>query len=294
MVDPIDNQLKHALGDRPNSEFVIDPRGKIVRKRSWSDPRAARKDLEELVGKVDRITRPEDLKLKVIAPPRVAARGVVPWVKVGRMRPLKFEPEMKKGGKPFYVKLRPETDSGVLSGRAGKLYLGFHLDPIYHGHWNNLVAPLRYQLELPEGVKMKPTSGAGPKVAVPSDIDPREFLIEVERWPADKAIQVTVFYSVCIDKGCLAIKQQYTLHRRSDRDGGAARRGGFGRRNIAEMMVRRLMSYDKNGDGKLSKKEAPARMQRMFNRMDANNDGTLDKNEIEQIAEHMRRRRRRE
>ena len=27
----IDNDLKHALGDRPNSEFVIDPDGKIAK-----------------------------------------------------------------------------------------------------------------------------------------------------------------------------------------------------------------------------------------------------------------------
>ena len=26
----MDNRLKHALGDRPNSEFVIDPAGKVV------------------------------------------------------------------------------------------------------------------------------------------------------------------------------------------------------------------------------------------------------------------------
>ena len=27
LVDAMDNRLKHALGDRPNSEFIIDPEG---------------------------------------------------------------------------------------------------------------------------------------------------------------------------------------------------------------------------------------------------------------------------
>lgn len=33
LCDTMDNDLKHALGDRPNSEFVIDPEGRVVRKR---------------------------------------------------------------------------------------------------------------------------------------------------------------------------------------------------------------------------------------------------------------------
>ena len=43
LVDAMDNRLKHAMGDRPNSEFVIDPKGKIVRKRAWSHPEASSK-----------------------------------------------------------------------------------------------------------------------------------------------------------------------------------------------------------------------------------------------------------
>ena len=32
--DSMSNDLKHALGDSPNSEFVVDPAGKIVRLRA--------------------------------------------------------------------------------------------------------------------------------------------------------------------------------------------------------------------------------------------------------------------
>ena len=68
IVDAMDNRLKHALGDRPNSEFIIDPKGKIVRKRAWSFPAQVRKDLEDLVGKVDRITKEEEVKLTLELP----------------------------------------------------------------------------------------------------------------------------------------------------------------------------------------------------------------------------------
>lgn len=64
VVDAMDNRLKHALGDRPNSQFLVDPDGVIVRKRAWANPAQVRKDLEELVGPVEHITREEDLHLE--------------------------------------------------------------------------------------------------------------------------------------------------------------------------------------------------------------------------------------
>ena len=36
--DTMSNDLKHALGDSPNSEFVVDPAGKIVRIVLGADP----------------------------------------------------------------------------------------------------------------------------------------------------------------------------------------------------------------------------------------------------------------
>ena len=48
IADSMSNDIKHALGNRENSEFVIDPDGKIVRMRSWSNPEQLRKDLTEL------------------------------------------------------------------------------------------------------------------------------------------------------------------------------------------------------------------------------------------------------
>src|SRR5262245_39211563 len=89
LVDAIDNCLKHALGDRNNSEFIVDPKGIIVRKRSWSSPEAVRKDLEALVGKVEKITLASDLNIKKEPPPREAApRGVVTRLSRTGMTPV--------------------------------------------------------------------------------------------------------------------------------------------------------------------------------------------------------------
>ena len=57
LCDSIGNDVMHALGNAPTSEFVIDPDGKIVRKRAWGNARELRKDLEKLAGPVEKPTR---------------------------------------------------------------------------------------------------------------------------------------------------------------------------------------------------------------------------------------------
>ncbi len=285
IVDPMDNRFKHAMGDRPNSEFVIDPKGKIARKRAWSDPVELRKDLEELVGKVNKVTDPDDLDLKVLDPlAEVAAKGVVKRVRRAGMFAVVSRPQIEKDGQPFYAKLRPEAEMSVFDEGQGKLYLGFHLDPFYQAHWNNLTKPLRFQLEVPAGVKMSMTSAEAPAVKAPTDIDPREFLLDVQAWPADKAIKLTVIYSACTEKDCHVVKQSYILHRQRDKDGGSAPTAGL-RGVTPEEMVKRLMARDKNGDGKLSKDELNSLFQARFKEFDLNNDGVLDKDEIEKMAD---------
>ena len=45
-----------------------------------------------------------------------------------------------------------------------------------------------------------------------------------------------------------------------------------------------LMSFDKNGDGKLTRAEVPERMQGLFDRADADKDGALSADELKQSA----------
>jgi hypothetical protein len=285
LVDAIDNRLKHALGDRPNSEYIIDPKGKIVRKRAWSDPGQVRKDLEALVGPVEHVTKEADIKLKLQLPPKSpAVRGVVPRVARTGMQPITMEPEIDPKGPPFYAKLRAEADGDLLKTGKGKLYLGFHLDPFHEAHWNNLNPPLHYKLELPDGVKFDKASGEAAKVKEVSDADPREFLLDVEDWPEDKAIRLTVAYSACVgEKSCYAVKQSYVLRPTRDKDGGAAKGEGAGYWD-PEGYARQMLSRSKRGD-KLSKEEAPGLVRPHFEEFDTNKDGFLDLEELKAVAD---------
>jgi len=285
--DAMDNRLKHALGDRNNSEFIVDPEGKIVRKRTWSDPEQVRKDLEVLVGKVDKITKPEDLILKVEkAPADVAPRGVVQKIPRTGMSAVVAEPRIEKGS-VFYAKLRAEAEAAVIDEGKGKLYLGFHLDPFLGAHWNNSKKPLRFELEAPEGVKLSVKSGESPKPKVEKDIDPREFLLDVEAWPEGKTVRLTVTYVACAEDACHEVSQVYELRRQRDRDGGRATSGGGLRGRTPEEIVKQLMESDKSKDGKLSKEELPSNLQARFAEFDLNKDGVLDKDEIQKMAEKL-------
>ncbi len=292
LVDAIDNRLKHALGDRNNSEFIVDPDGKIVRKRTWSDPEAVRRDLEELVGKVDKVTKREDLVLTVEkAPADPAPKGVHPKIARVGMTAILARPHIEPAGAPFYAKLRAEAESSTIDEGKGKLYLGFHLDPFLHAHWNNLRKPLRFELDLPEEVMLSTRVGEAPESKVGTDIDPREFQLDVAAWPANKAIRLTVTYAACTDQTCHEVRQVYELRRERDRDGGRAVSAGFGSRTPAERL-KRLLEGDKNQDGKLSKDELPPEWQSRFTECDVNKDGILDREEIQKMAERPAERRR--
>ena len=221
LCDTMSNDLKHALGNAPNSEFIIDPEGRVVRRRAWSNPEALRKDLEELVGPVENPTRAADVKLGKVQAPKAAPTGIVPRLKVpSRMKPLKIEPH--KSAVPYYAKLRVEADEPFLKTGKGKLYLGFHMDPLYHVHWNNLAAPLRYELTAPDGLTVSPAKGEAPKVEEPSDSDPREFLIDIDRGEASGPLELTVTYFACNEKEgwCRPVTQRYTIALEHDPDGG--------------------------------------------------------------------------
>jgi hypothetical protein len=54
-------------------------------------------------------------------------------------------------------------------------------------------------------------------------------------------------------------------------------------------LVRRIMAFDRNGDGKVTKDELPERLHHLIELGDANGDGALDRDELTQLAEKMRR-----
>ncbi|MCB9383632.1 MAG: hypothetical protein H6509_03385 [Bryobacterales bacterium] len=290
LCDNMDDSLRKALGEAPNSEFVIDPEGKILAMRVWSEPDDLRRDLEEHVGPVEKPTEVSELEMKTAPPPELAPTGVVPLLKrqQNRYRALLVEPHLEQSKFPFYVKLRAEADRELLEGGAGKLYLGFFPDPIHHVHWNNQVAPVRYAITAPEGVDVSPASAQGPKVEEPADSDPREFLLDVKLDDARAPVTLDFHYYACSEKWCMPVSQRYTLRWEADPAGGRAMTGRKLRPGEGPQdPISRMMERDIDGDGAIQRDEAPENFGSRFDRMDANGDGSLTREEMEAMRGRM-------
>jgi hypothetical protein len=300
LCDTMSNDLKHALGNAPNSEFIIDPKGKIIVARQWSRPDELREDLIKLIGPVDQPTSAADLGMKPPSPAKQAAKGIVPRVQLpGRMTAVKAIPQLEDSRMPFYVKLRAEIEPGYFSDGAGKLYLGFFLDPLHKVHWNNRAAPIQYEISAPPGVAIAPTTGKGPDVEADADSDPREFLAEVSG-RSEQPIELTVKYFACDDAEtfCAPVTQQYHITLEADRDGGSRRaagqrRGGDrGRMPMAagpgsqdSARGRRPSGYplfqtlDEDHDGTISATEL-ARAPILLLKLDRDKDGRVSREEM--------------
>lgn len=247
--------------------------------RQWSNAADLRKDLAGMVGEVTPATQIADVGMKPLAPPKTAAKGIVPRVKLPQsMSAIKVEPLSKDDTEPFYVKLRAEADQGLLGG-DGQLYLGFFLDPLYKVHWNNKADPIVVEIEAADGVTVSQKSLEGPTIKVAADADPREFLIDVSGRAGD-TLTVTVFYFACDDAEtfCKPVKQKYRLTLTRDKDGGSRRSAGS-RGGRVGSGGRSRPSGDTNrptrGSGAGMLQLLPA-----FRALDADSDGELSANEI--------------
>ncbi len=228
LADTMDHVFHDAMGQTPNSEIVIDPDGMVVAARTWSDPDALRRDMERFIGSVDHPTTIADLDLPQQPPPPTAATGVVPRIeRPSGMMTLLLEPVLESTDKPFYVKIRAEGDLGTLTNGNGKLYLGFHLDPLYRVHWNNEAGPVKFELSAPPGVTVTPASGTGPDVAEPADSDPREFLVDVTATSVEEPLDLDVFYFACDDAltFCIPVNQSYRVYLQQDMNHGPSHAG---------------------------------------------------------------------
>ena len=125
------NELKHALGNRQNSEYLLDPGGRALRARALSGPDQLRRDLAEFVGPVENPTDVSDLNMEIKPAPVHAPTGVVPRIeKPGTYRALISRPQLAKTDQPFYARLRAEADQKLLRAGEGKLDLTFLLGPL--------------------------------------------------------------------------------------------------------------------------------------------------------------------
>ena len=310
IADTMANDLKHAIGDRPNSEYLLDPEGVILRVRAWSNPDQLRRDLVEYVGAVENPTQVSDLGMKIKPAPEHASTGIVPRIdKPGFFRTLVSKPLLAKTDEPFYTKLRAEADQQLLSLGEGKLYLAFLLDPIHGVHWNNRAPAMDIQLLPPDGVEVSPTKLKGPDVEEDADADPREFLVDVTRNDSQEPLGLKFRYFACTDEWCRPVTQEYLItwevnpdagrvvSRRMDFNSTGGRGRGFGGRpgggrgfgpggsGNPEEMIDRLLAGDTDGDDRLSQEELPEPMRRRFDRMDQNGDGYVEPSEIESMMQ---------
>jgi hypothetical protein len=298
LADAPDNQVKDAFGNRNNSEFIIDPEGKIIRGRVWSSAEDLRSDLAELVGEVDPPTTIADLDRKPEKTPGNSeiARNVVPRVATPRGAQA-MKVQASESAEPYYIKLRADAESSVIRNGEGVIKLGFHLDPIHQVHWNNLAEPLKYTFTSDNG-EITPAAAMAEKVEEEADYDPREFLVEIVGADPSKPLTLTVSYFPChdVDEWCKMVQQEFQVEFMVDQHAGKPRGGGgpggkgrpTGKGKAAmrpggggpdpKMLIERM---DKDGDGKIAKSEAAGKMVERFDQMDADKDGFVTTKEIE-------------
>lgn len=302
LADSMENDLKHAFGDRNNSEFVISPEGEIVVARAWSDPGVLREDLVRLVGKAETTTQVSDLK----RPPRdnekasaEIASGVVPRVpRPPGAEALVTTTEVSPDSVP-YLKLRAEAPASLVREGEGPLHLSFSLDPIHEVHWNNLAPPMKFSIRPSTGAVITPSEGeATPVTDAKADRDPRDFLLQVNRGSGEGPLTIDVTYFACDDNEtwCRSLTQTFLVTWKHDRDAGKIRPAGrSGDRSEGTPRKGRMdpvgifSRMDRNSDGVIEKGEARGPLVERFDRMDSDKDGRISLEELTAGLEERRR-----
>jgi Ca2+-binding EF-hand superfamily protein len=304
IADNMANELKEAMGNINNPAFLLRSGGEIVHLQSWSDGAELRKVLAGIFGEVDPVTQVTDLGLPEVSKRSRPGKSVLPRVEVPElMVPLRIDP-LTVGG-VYYVKLRAEAEPSVLESGSGKIYLGFHVDPIHDVHWNNLVPPMRFEIATVDGTEVMPKSETAPKVDADADTSPREFLVSIRGGKAENPLKLTVDYFACSDEEgwCRKVVQQYSVQLKRDPYGGGVMgrsflpgrgfgggqsAGGFhggppgggagsGPPDPALLFER----FDRNQDGRLAESEAPQFLWRRISAADEDKGGTISLEELE-------------
>lgn len=277
IIDPMTNEVSAAFGLGSNSVFMFDKSGQIVYRNYYTDIGELRSKLVELAGPLNRpptgISIQSAIYEEVFSP--------VEFVSIRNSINERFVPIISQPLKLdsiHYVKLRTEVTKKVFNSGSGFLYLGFHLDPIHHVHWNNLVDPLKYSISLANGVIIEDSLGIAPRDSSVSDRKPREFLVKVNNWALSDTLPIKVVYYACdeLNKWCRIMIQEYQLILKKDPFAGFIKIES----NIElKHKFLRLWSNDSNNDGKLSMDEFPERIISRFIMMDVDHDGFITEKE---------------
>jgi hypothetical protein len=240
-------------------------------------------------------TLAESMPLPDIAPMNMPEAQVVERVEINprqdKLLPLQITPLESR--LPFYVKMRAEANKELLESGDGRMYLGFHIDPIYRVEWNNLGETIDYAINVPRGMAVSPSINQAEKVTrQATDSEPREFMLEARKWNLSLPLAITVNYSVhaSATKKTHNISQQYILYLDRDLFGGAVIGRGI---SESDILKKKKAPRKKTGgtstdlprhldldlDGMLSRDEAPRALLEHWDDIDLDQDGRVNEEE---------------
>jgi predicted outer membrane repeat protein len=293
LLDTMDNQAAKALGHEGdnNSIFIYSSDGRQQFSGTITDTSAFRKALENLAGAPEITTQPHRPLPAELQPIHLKPAEVVNRIKFNPAKdsflPLKISPQKSKS--PYYVKLRAEANNALLKNGSGKVYLGFHIDPIYNMEWNNKKDPLKYTVSTPKGV-LAPSVKRAPRITgQPTDSEPREFILDARQLDLSKPLSIKIVYYVSSPhrRKREKVSQSYLVHLKPDPYAGQAyrRQIPYGNSSAPTQSVPitdihpDLLKYEANGDGRLSRKELSGTLYMKFPDIDTNGDGYLSDEE---------------
>lgn len=299
LYDQMDNESAVALDpDLVNGLFIFDAEGKELFAGPMKEAEKLREKLVELVGITETLTTADLLPTPLIEPESSTQSTLVKRIRINprvdKFTALELIPQDSKT--PFYVKLRAEGDESLMSSGDGKLYIGFHIDPLYGVAWNNMADPMKYTLKSPAGV-IAPSINSAPRVTgQATDAEPREFMLQARKLDIKQPLSLTVEYSIhsIKSKRNLAVKQNYLIYLQEDQFGGIV----FGRqegkkteketvRDASGAFAMMLRRYDLDRNKKLSNDEVIGTLRTNFNEIDKNDDGYISEPEYAEYRDQM-------
>ena len=254
ICDGLDGAVEKALGGAPNSEYVIDEKGVVVRKRFWHDPEELRKFLATRFGGVTKPTTVADLKREPIAHNRSSKHGLkVPQgMKLCDVSPLRKVSEEE----PLYVKLVVEAEPALLKSGTGKLWFGLFVDPIYGYRWNKDAEPVQWELTS-DDPSFQAIKGKG--TGLEDETSAREFLQEIKAAGKGASYVLTAKFSILDEAGkSQTITESYRFQIKASKR--KARRAGDWMMEI----IGDPMAFDANQDGKVERDELPKERAQMY------------------------------
>lgn len=289
LCDLMDNQTAKSLSlTEENSVFIFNAKGEETYSGPFSDNDDFLKALAAIAGIMEPPTSADTLAEPTIEPLNLPTAELVTRITVNpeadHFLPLQVTPLESKN--PCFVKVRAEGNEAIRTTGDGKIYLGFHIDPLYKTKWNNLADPLSYALKTSTGV-VAPSINQAPRVtAQATDMEPREFLLDARKLDITQPITLQVSYSIhsTLSKKNISVTQQYRIKLQEDPFGGKA----FGRQIALEKpesdeetssgnnaFTALLRRFDLDRNGNLTEDEVIGGLRSNFQEIDTNSDGAI-------------------